>query len=535
LNYEKLENYIEAMEIVKTTSPISSQVIKYGERNPYFEWSEFSQGREGCSFNVKVDVYCTFIVLTVIDCSDCQQICWNGVFYQNSILVLEPGNYTVTVFGPNCQSSSNLNITKVGIILDPSISSPSTLCSGGNAVLTANLNETVTNYKWSTNANTQSININSPGVYSVTVTNASGCTGVAQANVLPGNKPGKPSITMSEEGEGVRFTSTLGSGYFWSNNGATTQSVLITTNGLHNLSVAIKDASGCISDFSDTKSLYIKKTVIHDTVSLLSCPLSAGFSYEIDEVNLKKVYFKDLSTGEPEVYIWNFGDGGTGLFGQERNPMHLYEKDGWYIVTLTVVKDGEVKSFSNHVFINSKTGDGNSGGVSTLECDTTKIKGSFGTHGETIKYGQTVVLAEKPDPLSGPELRLIAPIVTADDNEILKYSWSAGAFAGGNNIQAALTQGWHFYRLTVNSTKNGITKPKQCFEFEYGVKIGSGLTTDTDDAENRSREDKDNINVYPNPASESVNIDISNAPIGPLFINISDSQGRSVTKKVIKQ
>jgi beta propeller repeat protein len=44
------------------------------------------------------------------------------------------------------------------------------------------------------------------------------------------------------------------------------------------------------------------------------------------------VQFKDLSTGGPTMWSWNFGDGTTDMVG---SPTHTYAKDGIYTVTLT--------------------------------------------------------------------------------------------------------------------------------------------------------------------------------------------------------
>ncbi|OFY71134.1 MAG: hypothetical protein A3G23_15115 [Bacteroidetes bacterium RIFCSPLOWO2_12_FULL_37_12] len=45
------------------------------------------------------------------------------------------------------------------------------------------------------------------------------------------------------------------------------------------------------------------------------------------------VTFKDESTGIPDTWLWNFGDGNTST---ERNPTHTYLSNGNYFVTLTV-------------------------------------------------------------------------------------------------------------------------------------------------------------------------------------------------------
>jgi PKD repeat protein len=45
------------------------------------------------------------------------------------------------------------------------------------------------------------------------------------------------------------------------------------------------------------------------------------------------VAFKDISTGSPTQWNWNFGDKSTATI---QNPTHTYTKQGSYTVTLTV-------------------------------------------------------------------------------------------------------------------------------------------------------------------------------------------------------
>jgi len=46
-----------------------------------------------------------------------------------------------------------------------------------------------------------------------------------------------------------------------------------------------------------------------------------------------KVQFKDITTGSPNSWNWNFGDGGNSA---QQHPLHIYEQPGIYTVKLTV-------------------------------------------------------------------------------------------------------------------------------------------------------------------------------------------------------
>jgi len=65
----------------------------------------------------------------------------------------------------------------------------------------------------------------------------------------------------------------------------------------------------------------------------ISC--EADFTVELDTLNnTPRVYlFEDNSTGNPEYWLWEFGDGQLSF---EQNPVHTYEESGTYLVCLTV-------------------------------------------------------------------------------------------------------------------------------------------------------------------------------------------------------
>ncbi|EHQ34326.1 PKD domain-containing protein [Methanoplanus limicola] len=50
-----------------------------------------------------------------------------------------------------------------------------------------------------------------------------------------------------------------------------------------------------------------------------------------------EVSFTDLSLGEPDNWVYSFGDGDTAY---DKNPVHIYTEPGTYSVTLSILKDG---------------------------------------------------------------------------------------------------------------------------------------------------------------------------------------------------
>ena len=59
-----------------------------------------------------------------------------------------------------------------------------------------------------------------------------------------------------------------------------------------------------------------------------------------------QVQFQNLSYGNPDSWLWNFGDGQSSV---ELNPVHIYDEPGFYTVTLTIYKGGLSDSFSMQI------------------------------------------------------------------------------------------------------------------------------------------------------------------------------------------
>lgn len=67
--------------------------------------------------------------------------------------------------------------------------------------------------------------------------------------------------------------------------------------------------------------------------------LTADFIFSIMQDNDgKRVVFVDRSSGIPNEYLWDFGDGETSTL---KNPIHDYTSPGIYTVSLTVTRNGE--------------------------------------------------------------------------------------------------------------------------------------------------------------------------------------------------
>jgi hypothetical protein len=181
---------------------------------------------------------------------------WSNGATSQSIVVTSSGSHSVTVTNASgCSATSTpMTVTVNSAPSTPTItpSGATTFCTGGSVTLTAS---SAPSYLWSNGATTQSINVTTGGSYSVTVTNASGCSATSAPTTVTVNaKPATPSITPSGPttfctGGSVTLNAPAGFSYLWSN-GATSQSINVTTSGSH--SVTVTNASGCSSTSATT-------------------------------------------------------------------------------------------------------------------------------------------------------------------------------------------------------------------------------------------------------------------------------------------
>ena len=172
---------------------------------------------------------------------------WSTGATTRSIAVSTSGNYTVTVSGAGgCSTTSAPTAVTVSTPTAAiTASGPTTFCSGGSVTLTANSG---TSYLWSNGATTQAITVSTSGSYSVSVTDAAGCSAASQAvGVTVNAGPAVPVITADGpttfcDTSSVGLTAPVAVSYLWSN-GATTRTTRIYASS--DVTVTVTDANGC--------------------------------------------------------------------------------------------------------------------------------------------------------------------------------------------------------------------------------------------------------------------------------------------------
>ena len=175
---------------------------------------------------------------------------WSTGAQNFSILVSSPGTYTVTIYQGQCSASASVVVTSAALPT-PTILGNTTICQNQSTTLTANGG---TSYAWSSGGTTNSINVTQSGVYTVTATNAEGCT--ATANITVTVNP-LPNVNISGnnnfcQGDNVTLTATGASTYAWSN---TSTNAAITVSSAGNYTVTGTDANGCTNTAIKTVSV----------------------------------------------------------------------------------------------------------------------------------------------------------------------------------------------------------------------------------------------------------------------------------------
>ncbi|OON66874.1 GEVED domain-containing protein [Hymenobacter sp. CRA2] len=103
------------------------------------------------------------------------------------------GTYTLTTSNSTCSTSNSVSVVvsaRPTVTITPS--GPTTFCQGGSVTLTATGSTGLT-YQWSNGATTPSITVSAAGTYSVTGTNAQGCSATSTATAVTVN----PSTSAS--------------------------------------------------------------------------------------------------------------------------------------------------------------------------------------------------------------------------------------------------------------------------------------------------------------------------------------------------
>ena len=166
-------------------------------------------------------------------------------------------------------------------------------------------------------------------------------------------------------------------GYKWnfgdgSTSPAANPSHTFSQPGSYTISVIITTTGGC----TDTSTIADGVVVGNKPVALFSAtPRNTCATFPVN--------FTDLSTGNPDEWNWQFGDGGTSA---EQNPTHLYTDTGYFTVTLIAMNKGcaDTIKFNKYIHISPPVANFTVGFVVQFLCNGYLLTGQLG---QTPGYG----------------------------------------------------------------------------------------------------------------------------------------------------
>lgn len=174
---------------------------------------------------------------------------WNSGELSQSITASYVGSYTVTGRDQHgCSASKSVTVTQSPVTA--SITGNRSFCHGESTTLTAT-GDAGNTYRWFDGSTSASINITTPGQYTLTVTNVNGCSNTLSANV---NEYSITAPTISGtlticQNQTTTLRASGGSSYVW-DNGSTQP--MITVNATGTYSVTATNFYGCTATTSAT-------------------------------------------------------------------------------------------------------------------------------------------------------------------------------------------------------------------------------------------------------------------------------------------
>lgn len=235
---------------------------------------------------------------------------WNTGASTNAITGIGAGTYTVTVTDANgCVNTANTTVNAAGN-LTVNVTGTNAACgiANGTATATPTSGAAPFTYKWNTGASTQSLTLLGAGTYTVTVTDASGCTAIGSTTITTGSSIAVTidprNVTCNGQTNGQATAMVSGGStpytYRWSNGGNV---AVIANIGAGTYTVTVTDATGC----SGTQTVTITQpSAISITPSVTAA--SCGGSNGSVSVNVS-------GGSAPYSYLWSNGGRTSAISG----------------------------------------------------------------------------------------------------------------------------------------------------------------------------------------------------------------------------
>ena len=234
---------------------------------------------------------------------------WSNGATTSSISNVIAGTYTVTVTSSGQTATASGTVTQPATALSVGASATQTSCSSNTGTITSNVTGGTVGYTyhWSNGATTAGLTALAAGTYTLTVTDANGCSATASAVVSP---PAGFTVSVSVTnvncyGQSTGSATATANGatgnltFNWSN-GSTTQSLSNSAAGTY--FVTVTETNGCSSTGTGT---------ITQPVSALSATASSTITACGSSTGSATVAATGGTVGAGYTYSWNPGGGST--------------------------------------------------------------------------------------------------------------------------------------------------------------------------------------------------------------------------------
>jgi PKD repeat protein len=261
---------------------------------------------------------------------------------------LSAGTYTVTVTDANgCTGDDNVIITEPAVLtVSTTVTNANCGQSDGTATAVVSGGTTPYNYSWTSGGSSVTETGLNIGTYTVTVTDANGCSGSADAIIVNPNAPTAGGTMIDEtcaaDCDGVLNATatggTPGYTYTWATlgTGANQTNVCAGT-----YTCTITDANGC----TDVMVFTINAGPAYPVADFVFNPNDTVW------VNTP-VTFVNTTSGAGTT-LWDFGDTQTST---QSSPTHTYTSPGTYTVLLLVDNGGCIDTISYQIVVLDPTG-----------------------------------------------------------------------------------------------------------------------------------------------------------------------------------
>lgn len=230
---------------------------------------------------------------------------WSGSQTGSTANNLAAGNYTVTITdAAGCTGSVNATVTATSLTLSTTTNATAATCTASNGSVSVAVNNGTSpyTYAWSNGGNTDVVNNQSAGSYTVTVTDANGCSGTASVDVLTDNVTLSLTTSTTETGcttsTGTATVDNVADGtspytYLWSNTSTDVTATALAAGGYQ---VTVTDANGCSATAGVTVGTAASPTA---TATATDVDCSGGTTGGAD-VTLS-------GAASPVTYLWSNG------------------------------------------------------------------------------------------------------------------------------------------------------------------------------------------------------------------------------------